>query len=124
MFWEILNGSRSGDLGNAKQGQTSFLIDLLDPSHSDYRGNAKSNEEARHGYYSIDETSASGNTGVVMGTEPQPMLTYTENQLIKAEASARTTGFSSGLSALNSYRAWLASGGRLNANHNDATKYK
>ena len=59
-----------------------------------------------------------------MGTEPQPMLTYTENQLIKAEASARTTGFSSGLSALNSYRAWLASGGRLNANHNDATKYK
>ena len=124
LFWEILNGSRSGDLGNAKQGQTSYLIDLLDPSHSDYRGNAKTNEEARLGYYSIDETSASGNTGVVMGTEPQPMLTYTENQLIKAEASARTTGFSSGLSALNSYRVWLASGGRLNANHNDATKYK
>ncbi len=124
LFWEILNGSRSGDLGNAKQGQTSYLIDLLDPSHSDYRGNAKTNEEARHGYYSIDETSASGNTGVAMGTEPQPMLTFSENQLIKAEASARTAGFSSGLSELNAYRAWLQTGGRLNANYNNATKFK
>ena len=42
----------------------------------------------------------------------------------RKEASARTSGFSAGLSALNSYRAWLAGGGRLNANHNDATKYK
>ena len=47
LFWEILNGSRSGDLGNAKQGQTSYLIDLLDPSHSDYRGNAKTNEGSK-----------------------------------------------------------------------------
>ena len=52
------------------------------------------------------------------------MVTYTENQLIKAEASARTSGFASGLSTLNAYRAWLATGGRLNTNHDDATKYK
>ena len=124
LYWEILNGSRTGDLGNAKDGDRSYLVDLLDPAHSSYRGNAKTNEEARYGYYSIDENSASGNTGVVEQFEPQPMVTYTENQLIKAEASARTSGFSAGLSALNSYRAWLAGGGRLNANHNDATKYK
>ena len=81
-------------------------------------------KEARHGYYSIDETSASGNTGVAMGTEPQPMLTFSEKiKLIKAEASARTAGFSSGLSELNAYRAWLQTGGRLNANHNNATKF-
>ena len=124
LYWEILNGSRTGDLGNAKAGNRSYLIDILDPAHASYRGNAKTNEEARYGYYSIDENSASGNTGVVEQFEPQPMVTYTENQLIKAEASARTSGFSAGLSALNSYRAWLASGGRLNANHSDATKYK
>jgi len=124
LYWEILNGSRTGDLGNAKAGNRSYLIDILDPAHASYRGNAKTNEEARYGYYSIDENSASGNTGVVEQFEPQPMVTYTENQLIKAEASARTSGFSSGLSALNSYRAWLATGGRLNANYSDATKYK
>ena len=124
LYWEILNGSRTGDLGNAKAGNRSYLIDILDPAHASYRGNAKTNEQARYGYYSIDENSASGNTGVVEQFEPQPMVTYTENQLIKAEASARTSGFSSGLSALNSYRTWLAAGGRLNANHSDATKYK
>ena len=102
LYWEILNGSRTGDLGNAKAGNRSYLIDILDPAHASYRGNAKTNEEARYGYYSIDENSASGNTGVVEQFEPQPMVTYTENQLIKAEASARTSGFSAGLSALNS----------------------
>jgi len=124
LYWEILAGSRTGDLGNAKEGDRSYLIDLLDPAHSSYRGNAKTNEEARYGYYSIDENSASGNTGVVEQFEAQPMVTYFENQLIKAEASARSGGFSSGLNALNSYRAWLNGGGRLNSNYNDATKYK
>jgi hypothetical protein len=40
------------------------------------------------------------------------MVTYFENQLIKAEAAARTGG--AGLTHLNDYRTWLASGGRLN----------
>jgi hypothetical protein len=124
LYWEILNGSRTGDLGNAKDGNRSYLIDILDPAHANYRGNAKTNEQARYGYYSIDENSSSGNTGVVEQFEPQPMVTYTENQLIKAEASARTAGFASGLSTLNAYRSWLAGGGRLNAAHNDVTKYK
>ena len=124
LYWEILNGSRTGDLGNAKDGNRSYLIDILDPAHANYRGNSKTNEQARYGYYSIDESSSSGNTGVVEQFEPQPMVTYTENQLIKAEASARTAGFASGLSALNAYRSWLAGGGRLNAAHNDVTKYK
>ena len=124
LYWEILNGSRTGDLGNAKDGNRSYLIDILDPAHANYRGNAKTNEQARYGYYSIDENSSSGNTGIVEQFEPQPMVTYTENQLIKAEASARTAGFASGLSALNAYRSWLAGGGRLNAAHNDVTKYK
>ena len=124
LYWEIMNGSRTGDLGNARTGERSFLIDILDPDHVNYRGNAKTNETARLGYYSIDETSATGNKGVIEQFEPQPMVTYTENQLIKAEASARTTGFKSGLDYLNAYRGWLATGGRLNANFKAPANYK
>ena len=118
LFYTIIAGSRAGDLGN----DGSFLLDILDSSNAKYRGNAKTNETARHGYYTIDESSASGNTGVIEQFEPQPIATYSENQLIKAEASARS-GFASGLSALNSYRAWLSGGGRLNATFDDADNY-
>ena len=46
------------------------------------------------------------------------------NQLIKAEAAARTSGFAAGLSNLNTYRAWLATGGRLNSTHDVSANYK
>ena len=108
LFNAILSGSRTGDLGN----NGSYLLELLNDTTSAYRGNAKTNETARHNYYKIDETSGEGNLGVIERFEPMPMVTYFENQLIKAEAAARTGG--DGLGHLNDYRAWLASGGRLN----------
>ena len=116
LFNAILSGSRTGDIGN----NGSYLLELLNDSTANYRGNDKTNETARHNYYKIDETSGEGNLGVIERFEPMPMVTYFENQLIKAEAAARTTGFSSGLSHLNDYRAWLTSGGRLNATFNDS----
>jgi hypothetical protein len=119
LFYTILEGSRTGDLGN----DGSYLLAILDPSNAKYRGNTKTNETARHGYYTIDESTGSGNKGVVSQYEPQPIATYSENQLIKAEASARS-GFVAGLSALNTYRAWLAGGGRLNAAFDVAADYK
>ena len=119
LFYTILEGSRTGDLGN----DGSFLLAILDSSNAKYRGNAKTNETARHGYYTIDESTGSGNKGVVSQYEPQPIATYSENQLIKAEASARS-GFAAGLSELNAYRVWLAGGGRLNAAFDVAADYK
>ena len=119
LFYTILAGSRTGDLGN----EGSYLLAILDSSDAKYRGNAKTNETARHGYYTIDHMSGSGNKGVVEQFEPQPIATYSENQLIKAEASARS-GVAAGLSALNVYRAWLAGGGRLNAAFDVAADYK
>ena len=119
LFYTILAGSRTGDLGN----EGSYLLAILDSSDAKYRGNAKTNETARHGYYTIDHMSGSGNKGVVEQFEPQPIATYSENQLIKAEASARS-GVAAGLSALNAYRAWLAGGGRLNAAFDVAADYK
>ena len=115
LFNAILSGSRTGDLGN----NGSYLLELLNDTTSTYRGNAKTNETARHNYYKIDETSGEGNLGVIERFEPMPMVTYFENQLIKAEAAARTGG--DGLGYLNEYRAWLSSGGRLNATFNDST---
>ena len=115
LFNAILSGSRTGDLGN----NGSYLLELLNDTTSAYRGNAKTNETARHNYYKIDETSGEGNLGVIERFEPMPMVTYSENQLIKAEAAARTGA--DGLGHLNDYRAWLASGGRLNATFNSDT---
>ena len=115
LFNAILSGSRTGDLGN----NGSYLLELLNDTTSAYRGNAKTNETARHNYYKIDETSGEGNLGVIERFEPMPMVTYSENQLIKAEAAARTGG--DGLGHLNDYRAWLASGGRLNATFSSDT---
>jgi len=91
---------------------------LNDTLTTTYRGNAKTNETARHNYYKIDETSGDANLGVIERFEPMPMVTYFENQLIKAEAAARTGA--DGLVYLNEYRAWLATGGRLNATYNDS----
>ena len=116
LFNAILAGSRAGDLGN----NGSYLLELLNDSTANYRGNAKTNETARHNYYKIDETSGDGNLGVIERFEPMPMVTYFENQLIKAEAAARTSSFADGLGHLNEYRAWLASGGRLNDTFNDS----
>ena len=94
------------------------MLELLNDTTTAYRGNAKTNETARHNYYKIDETSGDANLGVIERFEPMPMVTYFENQLIKAEAAARTGG--DGLGYLNEYRAWLATGGRLNATYNDS----
>jgi len=115
LFNAILSGSRTGDIGN----NGSYLLELLNDTTTTYRGNAKTNETTRHNYYKIDETSGEGNLGVIERFEPMPMVTYFENQLIKAEAAARTGG--DGLGHLNDYRAWLASGGRLNTTFNSDT---
>ena len=115
LFNAILSGSRTGDLGN----NGSYLLELLNDTTSAYRGNAKTNETARHNYYKIDETSGEGNLGVIERFEPMPMVTYFENQLIKAEAAARTGA--DGLGHLNDYRAWLAGGGRLHTTFNSDT---
>lgn len=116
LFWTILEGSRAGDIGNSVDGTQSFLLDLLDASTAVSRNNAKTNEAARLAYYTIDSSGGSGNTGIIEQFEPQNMVTYFENQLIIAEAHTRSGNLTQGLAALNVVRAWLNSGGNLNAN--------
>tara|TARA_B110000014_G_C20106636_1_gene582051 strand:+ start:239 stop:1663 length:1425 start_codon:yes stop_codon:yes gene_type:complete len=117
LFATILNGSRAGDLGNSSGGSESYLLQLLSNSYSINRNHSKTDETARYGYYKINSSSGSANTGVIAETEPQNMATYFENQLILAEAKGRSGGVSSGLPHLNNVRSWLNSGGGLNDNH-------
>ena len=117
-FYEIIAGSRAGDIGSAG----SFMMGLLDESNDNYRGNAKTNEAARFAYYTIDESVAGNNMGVINKFEPQPIVTFQENHLILAEAGARTNGFDAGLTHLNEFRAWLSEGGGVNANFQDVDR--
>jgi len=115
LFWTILEGSRAGDIGNSSGGSDSYLLQLLDASSSVSRNHAKTNEAARHAYYKIDASGGKVNKGIVEQFEPQNMVTYFENQLIKAECAARSGGVAAGLSHLNAVRSWLNSGGQLNS---------
>jgi len=112
LFWEILFGSRAGDIGTAN----SYLMQILDPANALYRGNANTDETARHGYSEVDDASGSANTGIVEEFEPMNLVTFAENQLIRAECAARASGVGAGLPHLNSVRAWLNGGGQLNGN--------
>lgn len=117
LFWEILEGSRTGDIGTSG----SYLMELLDPNSAVYRGNAKTDESARFAYSSIDAGGGSLNFGIIEQFEPQNLISFEENHLILAEAGARSSGFEKGLEHLNEFRAWLNEGGRLNTNFIDST---
>ena len=112
LFWEILEGSRAGDIGTGD----SHLMQMLDPANADSRNNAKTDETARFGYYRIDESGGGANTGIIEQFEPHRLISYEENLLILAEAAARTQDFTTALGHLNDLRAFLNAGGRLNAN--------
>lgn len=111
-FWTTLNGARGGDIGSGD----SYLTQLLDPSSSVYRGNAKTDETARSGYAYVNETDGISNFGIIEGFEPQDIVSYAENILTLAECGARANGFDVGLGHLNEYRAWLNTGAHLNSN--------
>jgi hypothetical protein len=95
------------------------MMQLIDPSNDKSRNNTKTNEEARFKYYRIDETGGRANLGIIEQFEPHILVGYKENLLILAEAGLRTQNFDTGLGHLNDLRAFLNSGGFLNANFVD-----
>jgi len=86
------------------------------PIPANYRGNSKTNETARYNY--LLQTTLVGiqpnfNTnGFAQIDAPCQIVTYAENLLILAEAGARAN-FATGLEHLNTFRAYMASGGYL-----------
>ena len=120
LFWQILAGSRSGDIGTGN----SYLMQLVDFTDADgnYRGNAKTDETARFGYYDIDEGTASANQGIIEQFEPQNFVTFAENQLIMAECAARGGTLADGLPFLNAWRQVMDAGGHVNGNFQGDTR--
>jgi len=115
LFFTPIAGSRAGDIGS----RDSYMMGMLDANSDTYRGNAKTDEAARLGYYTILESSAGENLGFANQFEPQDIVSFQENHLILAEAGARTAGFDRGLQHLNEYREYLNAGGDVNANFQD-----
>ena len=108
LMWQILQGPRQGDIGTGN----SYMMQILDPVSGIYRGNAKTVEDARFAYFFVDADNNVQN-GIAERLEPNKLITYAENQLILAEAGARSQSFAVGLGHLNDLRAWLATGGQL-----------
>ena len=104
LFFKLLNGSRTGDIGTGD----SYLIQLLSAETVISRNHAKTNEEARKAYLNIDESRAV-EEGFAGRLEPMPLITYAENQLILAETATRTQDQTSGLDFLNQLRESLNS---------------
>lgn len=121
-FYDFLVYNRAGYMS----ADGAYAPTLLDPTSSIYRGNAKTNEEARLNYNYIvgggiyndanyelnffsqfDWGAPDGKFGTETGS---PLVTYGENLLIIAEATARTSGLSDGVTAYNDYRALLNTG--------------
>lgn len=109
---------------------------LLDPASTRYRGNAKTNEDARfnylyvpnggigyHGVYELnilcdfDWGNSPEDNGFFGGNSSFPLITYEENQLIIAEAQIRNSNFAGSLTALNAFRSYMRGGGYIGSGY-------
>jgi hypothetical protein len=104
---------------------SDFMTSLVqstatNPIPANYRGNAKTDETGRFNFYfEINSLGVQPNTinGFAAATASAPIITYEENLLILAEAGFRSQSFNTGLTHLNGFRAFMATGGYLrNAN--------
>lgn len=88
----------------------SYAAGLLDEETDDYRGDAKTDESARFAYYFTGEEGAydlnTAEGGYFGQASDYPLVTYVENELIRAEAILQSGGAASdALAALNNARA-------------------
>jgi hypothetical protein len=110
------------------------LLDAADAAN--YRGNAKTNEQARFYYLFLPGGSASDagvydlnvlcdfdwgvssdDNGFFGGTTSFPLVTYQENILTLAEAKIHNDDFTGSINVLNDYRVFLNGGGYLGAGY-------
>lgn len=104
-----------------------YAAQILDPSTTLYRGNAKTDEHARYAFtyntelfdpygLNVYGTDYGGTSGKFGSDTAIPLVTYGEMLLIIAEVDARS-GFSSGLTSYNAYRALLNTGYSIGINN-------
>lgn len=86
---------------------TTYLTRLLSANVATTRNNAKTNEDARSKYYTIQGTSSTTERGVAAQKAPMPLVVFEENLLNLAESGLRTKGIAEGLLQINKLRAYL-----------------
>ncbi|MVM33033.1 SusD/RagB family nutrient-binding outer membrane lipoprotein [Spirosoma sp. HMF4905] len=129
-YFSFLASSRTGDINAVGAYNTT----LLNPASAKYRGNAKTIETARYKFYYLEvgvnspgkiEPNTTGTTGFFAQTASFPLVTYQENILTLAESALRSgKGFDAALGYLNTYRAFLNTGGTINSAYLTAGAYK
>ncbi|WP_221392454.1 SusD/RagB family nutrient-binding outer membrane lipoprotein [Dyadobacter sp. NIV53] len=123
LMYAFLAGGRAGDMSS----KGAYITTLLNPADANYRGNAKTDENARFNYYFVNVTDPDNITpntsstvsasGIFAQAASFPLITYEENMLILAEAGFRSKGFDTGLEKLNNYRVYLNKGGYINGTY-------
>lgn len=132
IFYSFMDYDRVGYMAATN----AYLTKMLDSGNAMYRGNAKTNEEARFNYYYINYQVYASQyepnflsplwfdypNGIFGHDTPYIMVGYAENTLILAEAEMRKTSpnLTTALGHLNEYRAYLAAGGDMNPAYYDA----
>ncbi|SHN00067.1 Starch-binding associating with outer membrane [Cyclobacterium lianum] len=127
LMFAFLQRGRSGDMSSLN----TYLSKILNPENAAYKGNPKTNEEARFQYYFLNTdnlanitpntSSEEGNSGIFARDASFPLITYQENLLIQAEAGMRAEGFETGLERLNAYRSYLQSGASMHPSYSEGS---
>jgi len=95
-----------------------YGVNLLNPTGSRYRGNAKTNERARWQFFYNSATNLNFTVNGFFGQNTFfPLASFAENLLILAEAETRVNGFTAGLARLNTYRAYMNTGAYINTTY-------
>ena len=121
LYYQFMSQDRPGFM----DAKSAYAPTLLNPASSNYRGNAKTIERARYGYlYSSATNPNYTTTGFFYLSVPFPMASYAENLLDLAECDARVNGITNGLTRLNTYRAYMNTGGTIGTSLLVAGNYK
>lgn len=129
----LLTSVRTGSI----TGEDAYNALILNPQHTAYRGNNKTDETARFRFYYLEDgVNAPGviepNTlttndkrGFFAEDAPFPLVTYQENSLTLAEMAIRSgKGLEVALAHLNNYRAFLDQGGYLHNTYKENGTYR
>lgn len=102
-----------------------FGVNLLNPTRTGNRANAKTVERARWSYFYNSATNLNFTLNGFFGQNTFfPLATFAENLLILAEADTRLNGFAAGLTRLNAYRAYMNTGAYINTTYLTAGNFR
>ena len=110
LYYQFFTGSRGSELTS----ENTNIFDIINPSSESYRGNTKTDESARFGYYFTGNGTPNFSNGYFTRSNSFPLVSYSENLLTLAESGLRTKNFYTGLSHINDFRGYMTSGGYLN----------